>query len=97
MDWDAILVAAQEALSLLTGPVATQAEQLVSTFTAALPAIKAGIASAEPFLLNAFKLVTAGDNGVASDQWAIQLSLMQAQVATVDAQVAADEAAEPGN
>lgn len=97
MDWDAILVGAEQALSLLTGPAAQQAEQLVSTFTAALPAIKAGIASAEPFLLNAFKLVVAGNDGVAADQWPIQLSLMQAQVATVDAQVAADEAAQPGS
>lgn len=95
MDWTAILAAAKVAFADLTGPAAQQAAQLVSGFTAALPAIKAGIASAEPFVVSGFNLLANREQGVPSDQWATQLALMQVQLDAVDAQVAADETAQP--
>lgn len=96
MNWSLILSAAQGAISVLTGPVATQGAQLRGAFEAAIPAIEKGAASAEPFLVNGFKLLTGSDQGLPADEWAAQLALMQAQVDAVDAQVAADEKTKPG-
>jgi hypothetical protein len=90
LNWSAIYSAAAEALNDLEGPVAQQAEILVGAFEAALPAIEKGAASAEPFIVGGFKLITSGPQGLPADEWAAQLALMDAQVATVDAQVAAD-------
>lgn len=90
MNWSAIYSAASAALGVLEGPVAQQAAKLLGGFEAALPAIEKGVASAEPFIVGGFKLITSGPQGLPADEWAAQLALMDAQVATVDAQVAAD-------
>lgn len=95
MDWTAILSAARTALGGLGGVALQQGTQLVAAFTQAVPAIEQGFASAEPFVLNAFKLLAGGDGGIPSDEWDVQLSLMQAQLDAVDARVAQDEKEEP--
>lgn len=95
MDWDIILAAAKGALSSLEGVAVTQGAQLLVSFTKAIPAIKAGVASAEPFLVSEFNLLTHRTTGVPADEWDAQLAMMQAQLNTVDAQVAKDEEDQP--
>jgi len=97
LNWTAVLQALGEAASILTGPAAAQAEQLIGLFEQALPAIEKGVISAQPFIIDAFKLLGNGGQPIPADQWAAKLALLKAQTDAVDAQVQQDDQDQPGN
>lgn len=95
INWSIVFDEARAALALLTGPVAQQAAELVGAFEQALPAIQAGVASAEPFVISSFKLLAGNESGLPADVWAQQKALMQVQLDAVDAQVQQDAKDQP--
>ena len=96
MDLTALTSLAGTLIGALSSPAAAQFEQWSKLAISALPGIQSGIVSATPFFEAGAKLLMNGGQPVADADWVAQMALLQAQVDTVDAQVAKDELAQPG-
>lgn len=97
MDLSNVLTEIESLVGLASGPAAKQLTSIFASFVSTLPAIEAGTVKAQPFVQAAWRVATTGGIGLTQQEWLDQKTNLDALSSAIDAEVAADQAAEAGD